>query len=242
MPQAHSVPNSQTLYTKVGPKGISNANLISFSSNSMKPAQRNSLGRFLTSLDVAPFPALRQIEHSDCYWPITEQVLSPFFTPLSIELRFLQSRHIEKSVGALGRVPSGAKYPAGGSYRHPLAPPIEVCSELETLRSAGHIYTTFVVGLHSDSVQGCIIVSSSFVYVRRQSVPLSAEVYTVLGSPPPSPTKTVHNACMYFTLPRGAEEGTEVWATWAPFTALAFKFCIYLHPEVGYKKFNPEVR
>ncbi|KAJ7366537.1 hypothetical protein DFH08DRAFT_834733 [Mycena albidolilacea] len=76
MPRAHSVPNSQTLSTKVGPKGISNANLISFSSNSMKPAQRSSLGRFLTSLDVAPFPALRQIEHADCYWPITERDIS----------------------------------------------------------------------------------------------------------------------------------------------------------------------
>ncbi|KAJ7043862.1 hypothetical protein C8F04DRAFT_1389306 [Mycena alexandri] len=42
----------------------------------MKPALRTSLGRFFTSLDITPFPALRWMEHSECIWPTNEREIS----------------------------------------------------------------------------------------------------------------------------------------------------------------------
>ncbi|KAJ7366540.1 hypothetical protein DFH08DRAFT_834739 [Mycena albidolilacea] len=42
----------------------------------MKPAQRESFGRFLRSLDLASFPALRQVEHPNCSWPTTDREIS----------------------------------------------------------------------------------------------------------------------------------------------------------------------
>ncbi|KAJ7163226.1 hypothetical protein C8R46DRAFT_335847 [Mycena filopes] len=41
--------------------------------HSMTATQRTSLGRFLTSLDASPFPALRQIEHAECQFPTTDR-------------------------------------------------------------------------------------------------------------------------------------------------------------------------
>ncbi|KAJ6466372.1 hypothetical protein C8R45DRAFT_1021463 [Mycena sanguinolenta] len=42
----------------------------------MRQKQRNSLRSFLTSLDVTPFPSLRQIEHPHCEWPTTDAEIS----------------------------------------------------------------------------------------------------------------------------------------------------------------------
>ncbi|KAJ6584653.1 hypothetical protein B0H19DRAFT_1105878 [Mycena capillaripes] len=42
----------------------------------MRQNQRNALGRFLSSLDVTPFPALRQIEHPLCSWPTSEREIA----------------------------------------------------------------------------------------------------------------------------------------------------------------------
>ncbi|KAJ7714210.1 hypothetical protein B0H16DRAFT_1435576 [Mycena metata] len=42
----------------------------------MKPAHRTSLGRFFSSLDTTPFPALRGMEHSECIWPTNDREIS----------------------------------------------------------------------------------------------------------------------------------------------------------------------